>query len=103
MLFRSKFSFDSAVLLNCKYDYETTLKMKNDFVDTNFLILNRKLDQQNHLLFENDSRFVYETIPTVLPLTHSPRAAEEVIGWLEYKNTAPKTYTGSVGSIQNLP
>lgn len=97
-----KISFDSAVLLNCRYDLETTLKMKNDFIDTNYMILNRKMEEQYHVLLENDDRFVYQTIPSILPLTHSPRAAQETLGWLEYKNTPSQTYTSSVGSIQAL-
>lgn len=102
-LYRLKnFAFDSAVLLNCVFDLEVTLKMKHDFIDTNYLIINRKIEEHSHVLINGDERFLYQSIPTLLPLTHSPRAAQETLGWLEYKNTSPETYTSSVGSIQPL-
>ena len=97
-----KFSFDSAVLLNCLFDFETTMKMKKDFIDTNYLIINRKLEEQCHMLIDGDDRFMYQSIPTLLPFTHSPRVAQEALGWLEYKNTPSENYTSSVGSLQNL-
>jgi len=95
------FVFDSAVLIEARFDLDTIYSLSESDKNNNVLFLRKGRENTCNELLDGP-KYMYQWIKTLLPVTYSPRVAKEIAGWFQYANVPPINHVPTCGSTFRL-
>ena len=95
------FIFDSAVLVEGRFDLTTIHSLAEADKNNNVLFLRR--GNNNSCDDVTDAAgYMFQWLRTLLPVTYSPRVAKEIAGWFQYANTPSSSVDQTCGETFRL-